>query len=1325
MPVLAIGFDARQAKAGAHEFDQAASQVKKSAKEASDASKGLSADMADVGKTSKGFGAGLKEAERDASGFGQGLKKAADSTKAFGAGLNEIKGFGAGVFSGVQSGLVEYDAKARKAHEAAQLLAKDQRLLAEEATKGNRALVTGVEGLRNSASESKRFRDEVEATRRGVRAFGDESTRSFKGLSGSSRDLERARDAVSSLEAKLIGGLGPGAGVLRSLGVEAGGAATQLEAVAASAGLSTTALAGIAVGTAGLLAVAGAAAAAVHESNKLEESLSAVNARLDPSEGNLDVFKEQLLELQAASRKPFEELAAGLFQVQTSGVPAGDSMRFLADAVKLSRANTIPLTDAIRILDDTMDSFDLTADRTSDTVEKLTVGARIGGADFRAYGNAVASVGTVAGPLKVSLTEIETVLSGVTKAGVPAEAGASGLRNALVQLSDPTSALSKRMRELGLETGGEAIAAKGLIGVLGDIKSAIGDSPEQLASLFSSPKTAAALFAATKQSAGDAADAAKRLAGNTGEVGKSIDRIDSEAGAKIGILTNQFTNFLTKIGAGYGDFVKSSYVKVIETINGTPITAPSVELPHDLGSSQARLYLSEIEGALKAGDTELAQSLTTLFQGAQKRALGGQTKADVSKYLSEITDLQRDKPDQVSGYLVEEAKKASLALTDVGSEVGAIAEKISGSFKATEDGIKRVAKVATDVTGKMRIEFADVKVSQPVLEPSIQDRALKSEIDRALAPFKRDPIEIPLAPVVLPKDVEAARQLVETLSKKRTLDPGDSKQEAELKAALGILQRYQQAQQQAARLQLQISAQTATGTEKEVAGYHAAEAAIQDSIDALETLLGKTGEVDQLRASLDKFKAANQASTSQVGEARRAQILQQILGIEASTAAKKADELSADKSLADSEAGRAAILKARISVIDYESQAAERALHSQFDQYADLNDEIERGVKAIRERAAIEKQAATLAVYPVKVYADQANGLESIAEASRAAADAEERRLAILEEQRRGQQTYFQLLEETSSNYQDQTKAVNGLRDVERSRLKDQLTAGGIVLQQQQDILDLYDKQTSKIRDQARVQESLRRSRPKFDRTDEELGSDTAKELRDTFKGLSEDSAEFQERFDALYRSKKNLRDFVGGAAGSISNELTSFATDAESAREAVTNLGKTIESELIDRLVSKPLANYFSDFLGSAFGGLFGGGGGNPGGGSGIGWGGGGGQASARGNVFDRGSLVPFAQGGAVSSYSDNGIFNRPTVFPMANGATGLAGEAGTEGIFPLKRGPDGKLGVQASGGGSSAPNVTTINVRQTVYARDAGSFRSSERQILGNLRKAARGMR
>jgi lambda family phage tail tape measure protein len=65
----------------------------------------------------------------------------------------------------------------------------------------------------------------------------------------------------------------------------------------------------------------------------------------------------------------------------------------------------------------------------------------------------------------------------------------------------------------------------------------------------------------------------------------------------------------------------------------------------------------------------------------------------------------------------------------------------------------------------------------------------------------------------------------------------------------------------------------------------------------------------------------------------------------------------------------------------------------------------------------------------------------------------------------------------------------------------------------------------------------------------------------------------------------------------------------------------------------------------------------------------------SAKGNVFAQNKIVPFAYGGVV---------NKPTLFPMANGM-GLMGEAGPEAIMPLRRGRNGRLGVEAASGATS----------------------------------------
>ncbi len=98
------------------------------------------------------------------------------------------------------------------------------------------------------------------------------------------------------------------------------------------------------------------------------------------------------------------------------------------------------------------------------------------------------------------------------------------------------------------------------------------------------------------------------------------------------------------------------------------------------------------------------------------------------------------------------------------------------------------------------------------------------------------------------------------------------------------------------------------------------------------------------------------------------------------------------------------------------------------------------------------------------------------------------------------------------------------------------------------------------------------------------------------------------------------------------------------------------------------------------------------------------------KGGAFAGGRVTPFARGGVVSG---------PTPFAM-RGGTGLMGEAGPEAIMPLTRGPDGKLGVQAQGGGRA------VHVTMNISTPDVQGFQRSKSQIAAQMGRAlARGQR
>jgi lambda family phage tail tape measure protein len=162
--------------------------------------------------------------------------------------------------------------------------------------------------------------------------------------------------------------------------------------------------------------------------------------------------------------------------------------------------------------------------------------------------------------------------------------------------------------------------------------------------------------------------------------------------------------------------------------------------------------------------------------------------------------------------------------------------------------------------------------------------------------------------------------------------------------------------------------------------------------------------------------------------------------------------------------------------------------------------------------------------------------------------------------------------------------------------------------------------------------------------------------------------------FDETQNTYKSTEALVTNAFQGMEDALVEFVkTGKLNFKELVNSILADIARIMIRKNVTGPLAN--------ALQGAFGGGSGSYGAvGSSSGADFSAFFASAKGNVF---------QTPGLKAYS-NKIVNSPTMFAFAKGA-GLMGEAGPEAIMPLRRGPDGRLGVDAAQNGSGG--VTIVN--------------------------------
>lgn len=185
---------------------------------------------------------------------------------------------------------------------------------------------------------------------------------------------------------------------------------------------------------------------------------------------------------------------------------------------------------------------------------------------------------------------------------------------------------------------------------------------------------------------------------------------------------------------------------------------------------------------------------------------------------------------------------------------------------------------------------------------------------------------------------------------------------------------------------------------------------------------------------------------------------------------------------------------------------------------------------------------------------------------------------------------------------------------------------------------------------------------------------------------LDETKIKLQEVDDSLKQTGIDTQNMAKSISSSLSSGIINAVRNGGNAFDAFSNIAVSALQKVLDKILEMSVIN---PILNSITGGLGGGGifGGILGGiGSLFGF--------KNGAAFKNGKVIPFARGGVV---------NKPTVFPMANGA-GLMGEAGAEAIMPLTR-KNGKLGVEATNTGAVVNIYNQSGANVEAQKRDDGS--------------------
>lgn len=208
------------------------------------------------------------------------------------------------------------------------------------------------------------------------------------------------------------------------------------------------------------------------------------------------------------------------------------------------------------------------------------------------------------------------------------------------------------------------------------------------------------------------------------------------------------------------------------------------------------------------------------------------------------------------------------------------------------------------------------------------------------------------------------------------------------------------------------------------------------------------------------------------------------------------------------------------------------------------------------------------------------------------------------------------------------------------------------------------------------------------------LSPDEVAQLKELAAGQARATIEVRKAVDAFEFLKSTSRGFFDDLKEGLANGESLWKSFGDAALNVLNKIADKLADKAFDALFNSSMSAGSSGggFLGALGSMLF-----------------------ANGGSFDSNGLSSFANGGAFT----NDVVSKRTMFSFANGtALGEMGEAGPEAIMPLKRGPDGSLGVQMHGArGASNDNGQPV---QIVYAPVYHIAQGADPAAIAELKKA-----
>lgn len=215
---------------------------------------------------------------------------------------------------------------------------------------------------------------------------------------------------------------------------------------------------------------------AVGASLEFERAMRNANSIAKLSEADLASLSDRVLDLAGPVAQAPKTLAAGLYDLESSGFSASESITILEASAIAATAGLTDTATSTKAIAAALNAYHLEADDARRVSDILFTTVDKGVLTFAELAQNMGDLVPAAAPLGVSLEEVGAAVATLTLQGVPAAEAATRVKNSLILLAKPSADLTKLFADQGYESGEAAVQGLGYAGVLELISQKTGGS---------------------------------------------------------------------------------------------------------------------------------------------------------------------------------------------------------------------------------------------------------------------------------------------------------------------------------------------------------------------------------------------------------------------------------------------------------------------------------------------------------------------------------------------------------------------------------------------------------------------------------------------------------------------------------------------------------------------------------------------------------------------------------------------------------------------------------------------------------------------------------